>query len=92
MNAPSTIEYLSNHAFFGGLSAETLSFLCNCCSRVEIAKGHVLFHQGETADKFYVLLSGNISIEMPAILGPSLVIQSLRTRSSLGLVLADIAL
>jgi CRP/FNR family transcriptional regulator, cyclic AMP receptor protein len=84
MNAPSTIEYLSKHAFFGGLSTETLSFLSNCCRRVDIAKGHVLFHQGETADKFFVLLSGNISIEMPAILGPSLVIQSLGQDQVLG--------
>lgn len=84
MNAPSVIEYLSNHAFFGGLSSETLSFLSNCCSRVEISKGHVLFHQGETADNFYVVLNGNISIEMPAIMGPSVVIQSLGQDQVLG--------
>lgn len=84
MNSPTCLEYLSNHVFFGGLSQETLSFLNDCTDQIKVAKGHILFNQGETADNFYVLLSGGISIQMPAIMGPSLEIQSLGQDQVLG--------
>ncbi len=84
MNAQATIGYLSNHVFFGALSDETLSFLDKCSSKSEIKKDQVLFHQGEAADHFYVVLAGQISIQMPAILGPSLEIQALGSGQVLG--------
>lgn len=84
MNGLTTIGYLSGHPFFGSLSDETLNFLVKCSSQSGIPKGQVLFQQGENADKFYVVLSGQISIQMPAILGPSLEIQALGPDQVLG--------
>jgi CRP-like cAMP-binding protein len=77
MTNQSTTEYLSAHEFFSELSDDVLKFLCECSSTREIKKGEILFRLGENADKFYVIRSGCISIQMPAIMGPTLEIQSL---------------
>ena len=44
----------------------------------------ILFLQGEHADKFYVVRSGLISIQMPAIMGPALEIQAVDEDQVLG--------
>ena len=60
----------------------------NSCASVrstrEIKKGQILFLQGEHADKFYVVRSGRISIQMPAIMGPTLEIQAVDEDQVLG--------
>jgi len=84
MNKQSTIEYLSTHEFFTEFSDDILKFLCECSSTNEIKKGHILFRQGESANKFYVVRNGRISIEMPAIMGPTLEIQTLDMDQVLG--------
>jgi CRP-like cAMP-binding protein len=72
----STAEYLSTHDFFSDFSDDVLKFLCECSSMHQIKKGQILFLLGEDANKFYVILNGSISIQMPAIMGPTLEIQS----------------
>lgn len=79
-----TYEYLSSHVFFSGLSNDILQFLCEHSSEFSIKNGQILFRQGEIADKFYVVRSGLISIEMPAIMGPNLEIQMLGQDQVLG--------
>ena len=81
---PSTTEYLSAHEFFSDFSDDVLKFLCECSSTREIKKGQILFRLGENADKFYVILNGCISIQMPAIMGPSLEIQNVGKDQVLG--------
>jgi CRP/FNR family cyclic AMP-dependent transcriptional regulator len=84
MSNQSTTEYLSAHEFFSELSDDILNFLCACASPCEIRKGQLLFRHGENADKFYVLRKGRISIQMPAIMGPALEIQTLGEDQVLG--------
>ena len=84
MSNPSTTEYLSAHEFFSEFSDDVLKFLCECSSTREIKKGQILFRQGENADKFYVVRNGRISIQMPAIMGPALEIQTLGKDQVLG--------
>jgi CRP/FNR family cyclic AMP-dependent transcriptional regulator len=84
MSNQSTTEYLSVHAFFSDLSEDVLKFLCEHSSTREIKKGQILFRLGENADKFYVLRNGRISIQMPAIMGPTLEIQTLGKDQVLG--------
>ena len=84
MNNQSTAEYLSAHEFFSEFSGDSLKFLCECSSIREINIGQILFRQGENADKFYVVLNGRISIEMPTIMGPTLEIQTLGKDQVLG--------
>ena len=84
MNNQSITEYLSAHEFFSEFSDDDLKFLCECSSMREIKKGQILFRQGEYADKFYVVRSGRISIQMPAIMGPTLEIQTVDEDQVLG--------
>ena len=84
MSNPSITEYLSAHEFFSEFSDDSLKFLCECSSTREIKKGQILFLQGEHADKFYVVRSGRISIQMPAIMGPNLEIQAVDEDQVLG--------
>jgi CRP/FNR family transcriptional regulator, cyclic AMP receptor protein len=84
MSNLSTTEYLLAHEFFSKFNDDLLKFLCECSSTHEIKKGKLLFRQGDNADKFYVVRTGLISIEMPAILGPTLEIQSLDKDQVLG--------
>ncbi|MFA5924436.1 MAG: cyclic nucleotide-binding domain-containing protein [Methylococcaceae bacterium] len=84
MSNQSTTEYLSAHEFFSGFSDDVLKFLCECSSTREIKKGQILFRQGEHADKFYVVRNGRISLQMPAIMGPTLEIQTVDKDQVLG--------
>ncbi len=84
MNNQSITEYLSAHEFFSEFSDDVLKFLCECSSMREIKKGQILFLQGENADKFYVVRSGRISLQMPAIMGPTLEIQTVDEDQVLG--------
>ena len=80
----STAEYLSSHPFFSELSEELVKYLSECISIREIKKGQILFRPGEPADKFYIVRNGRISIQIPAIMGPILEIQSLGKDRILG--------
>ena len=84
MSNQSITEYLSAHEFFSEFSDDDLKFLCECSSMREIKKGQILFLQGEHADKFYVVRSGRISLQMPAIMGPTLEIQTVDEDQVLG--------
>ena len=75
MNNKSTKSYLSSHAFFKGLDTDFINHLANSASSRQIKKDEILFNQADHADKFYLLRSGQISIQIPAIMGPVLEIQ-----------------
>jgi len=72
-----TAKCLSDHDFFSSFSESDLKFLCESANEKEVKKGTVLFRQGERAQNFYVVRNGRISVQIPAILGPTLEIQSL---------------
>lgn len=84
MSNHSINDYLLAHEFFSGLSEDLLQFLCECSSTYEIKTGQILFQQGECADKFYVVRRGRITLQMPAILGPVLEIQTVDKDQVLG--------
>ena len=84
MSNQSIAEYLSAHEFFSELSEDVLKFLCECASAREIKKEQILFRQGERADKFYVIRNGRISVQIPALMGPTLEIQALGQDQVLG--------
>ena len=77
-------DYLSSHAFFHELDDRFLKILSNSSAVLEIKKGDILFHQGECADKFYLLRNGQVSVQVPALVGPTLEIQALSKDEILG--------
>jgi len=75
---------LSKQSFFHGLSSEFIDFLSGHAVERKLRKGEILFEHGQPADRFYLLRDGRITIEVPAISGPSLVVQSLGPDKLLG--------
>ena len=72
MSNQSIQDYLSSHAFFSGLDDDFVKFLSDSARELRIEKGDVLFQQGERADKFYLLRKGQVSVQIPALMGPTL--------------------
>ena len=77
-------DYLSTHSFFSGLDDNFMKFLSNSAQGVQIKEDQVLFQQGKPADKFYLLRSGQVSIQVPALVGPTLELQVLGEGQILG--------
>lgn len=75
---------LARQDFFAGLNPESLAFLAGCATRRRIETGETLFRHGEDARRFFLLGSGRISVEVPAIEGPRLEVQSLGAGEVLG--------
>ncbi len=84
MSNQSIEDYLSTHAFFSGLDDNFMKFLSDSATELKIKKGNVLFQQGERADKFYLLRNGQMSVQVPALMGPTLDIQILGEDQILG--------
>lgn len=84
MNKQSIEDFLSSHAFFSGMDKRYVDFLANSVTEVQFGKGEVIFHQGDRADKFYLLRQGTVSIQVPALVGPVLEIQILGKDQILG--------
>ncbi len=84
MSNQSIENYLSTHAFFSELDDNFMKFLSDSATELKIKKGNVLFQQGERADKFYLLRNGQMSVQVPALMGPTLEIQILGKDQILG--------
>lgn len=68
---------LAEQDFFSGLGPESIAFLASCASHRRVERGDTLFRHGEDARRFFLLTSGRVSVEVPAIEGPRLEVQSL---------------
>jgi CRP-like cAMP-binding protein len=79
-----TEAYLTEHRFFAGLPADTLGFLACCARERELTEGEILIRHGDRADAFYVVRTGRIAREVPAIQGPPFVMESLGAGDVLG--------
>ncbi|WP_111748465.1 Crp/Fnr family transcriptional regulator [Salinisphaera orenii] len=84
MTEPVTETELSNESFFAGLPSTALSFLAASASRRTVRPSEVLFKHSATADRFYLLCTGTISVEVAAIEGPPLQLQQLGPGAILG--------
>ena len=49
--------------FLKGLNDRHIRVLAGCACRIHIEKGAIIFHQGETANRFYLIEEGTIELE-----------------------------
>ena len=77
-------DYLSAHSFFSGLDESFMKFLSSSVKELQIKEGQVLFQQSKPADKFYLVRDGQISVQVPALMGPTLELQILGKDQILG--------
>ncbi len=77
-------SYLQGHPFLEGLSDETLDLLAGCARNVRFDPGAMLFHQGDSADEFYLVRYGSVSVEIPSQGGEPVSIQTIADGDVLG--------
>lgn len=75
---------LSENPFFSGLADEFIDFLAEHAAVRRLETGEILFAQGQAASRFFMLSSGRVSVEVPAIEGPTLELQSLGPGAVIG--------
>jgi len=68
----SIYAYLAQHPFFKGLGADYLKLLSAHASLLQVSAQQRVFKQDTDADKFYVVRSGKVALEIPAISGEPL--------------------
>jgi CRP/FNR family transcriptional regulator, cyclic AMP receptor protein len=56
---------IQEHPFFAGLDAVALELVAGCASSAHFAAGEFLFHEGDAANRFYLLRGGRVQLETP---------------------------
>lgn len=77
MNDNNIRQIVGDNDFFAGLEQGALDYLAEHVTRRQLGDGKVLFHQGDKAKHFYLLISGHLSLGIPALEGPSLELQDI---------------
>ena len=61
-------SFISKHPIFKGLSKGYLELILASSSEVRFDPGEMIFREGETANRFYIILQGRVAIE--ALMAP----------------------
>jgi CRP/FNR family transcriptional regulator, cyclic AMP receptor protein len=63
MNSQELANDIAAIPFLKGMSARHITVLASCACRIHFDKGTVVFHQGETANRFYLIAEGTVELE-----------------------------
>lgn len=77
-------KLLHSHPFFAGMSEDMLKTLAGCCSNEVFEAGDLVFREGGDADKFYVIRTGTIAVEIAAPPHGKVLLQTLHEDDVLG--------
>lgn len=64
MSKEDLTEVLRSHPFLMELSDEHIQTLAGCASNVVFEEGSSLIHEGQTADRFFLIRTGRVVLEM----------------------------
>lgn len=78
------VDYLAKHPVFEGLAPNHLRSIASFASERSIAAGERLFRRDNDATQFFLVRKGRVSVEVPAIDGDSLKIQTVKDGGLLG--------
>jgi CRP/FNR family transcriptional regulator, cyclic AMP receptor protein len=82
---PQTLEpLLRGHKFFAGLDPAYLTLIAGCAKNVFYPAGTFLFREGEPADKFYLVRSGQLALEVAAPGRGQIVVQTFTAGDVMG--------
>lgn len=79
-----TKTLISGHKLFANLEPGHIETLAKYSKEQQVPAGQNLFTQGQPANTFYMIVSGVVIVETPAIYGPTLTLQQLGTGRILG--------
>ena len=66
-HVPATVHELSRIGLLSGLPGEQLSVLASRLEREEVAPGQTVVREGDPGERFYVVLSGMLSVSQEGI-------------------------
>lgn len=72
MNHAEIVELLGRQAFFEHLSDSDRNWLAEQATERSVDEGQLVARQGSKADRFFLILEGELVVEVPALTGPSL--------------------
>ena len=72
------------HPFLAGMNREQLALLTDCAIPVHFKKGQIIFREGETANRFYLIESGKVVLESSEGLGNPVIIDTIGSGDLLG--------
>ncbi len=75
---------IRNTRFFEALSDEDVELIAGYAEETHLKRGDMLFKQDDPAQSFYVVCAGKVSVEIPALYGPPLIVQELSEGQVLG--------
>ncbi len=75
---------LAEHPFFSGLPADHLGLLVGCAENVRVDAGRFLCHEGEEADRFFLVRAGRVALEIAVPGGSPATLQTLGPGEILG--------
>jgi CRP/FNR family transcriptional regulator, cyclic AMP receptor protein len=50
--------------FFRGMEEQHIELIAGCAMNVRFEKGHVIFHEGDPADHFYLIREGQVAVQV----------------------------
>jgi CRP-like cAMP-binding protein len=77
-------QVLAEHPFFEGLAEKYFFMLAEHATFVTYETDQFIFHQGDEADRFYLINEGKIALEVVTLSHGSMVIQTLGPNEVLG--------
>lgn len=63
MDRRTIADLLTENEFLAGLDPEAVAFIAGCGQNVHFAEGEYVFHEGGSADRFYILRDGRVALE-----------------------------
>ena len=54
------------HPMFAGLGQEYLATVAGCARNVRLRSGEYLFHEGDSAERFYLIRDGHVALDIAA--------------------------
>ena len=77
-------SYLAQHRFFKDFDPAYLKVLAEHASEKEFKRGDFISAQDDVASSFFLILEGEIEVQIPSIYGPPIVVQTLAKDDILG--------
>lgn len=79
-----TSEKMVNHAFFAGMSDEHLRVLGELSMPVRFAANELIFHEGDPANRFYLIERGRVALEAHVAERGNIVVEIINAGDVLG--------
>jgi len=75
---------LAEHPFFAGLGRADIELLSGCATNARFDLETYLFHEGDPADKFYLIRNGAVALEVASPSTGAIIVQTLHPGDVVG--------